>query len=289
MADRPTRVVVDDLELNDESDPDLRWRFTKITGWHSGAGVDVDQTQRTGHGQFAQPGRRRGKVYTITGRLEATDRAFIAPAIDRLNALLADGGFGRLEFVDRTLGSRWTQVQLLNEPDVEWNGGPTARYQLGLLAPSPFKYGATSSGGTPFGTPPEDSGLVFPLATTLGGVLDFGDQGSTGVLQVANEGTAPSSIEFAILGPTPEEGFAITELDSDTRIEFRGQVPAGSVLHIDTATGRAVLDFTSDRTSDVVVTRWPVVPRGQSAEFLFASLGANTPAYLTATTTATYW
>lgn len=287
---RPTVVIVDDLNLNDDTGPNVHWLFTKITGWHGGPGVEVDQAQRTNqHGQFGQPGRRTGRPITITGRIAGRDRADVAAAIERLDELLADGQFGRLTFADRTLGPRWVDVQLLDSPDVVWNGGPFATYQLSLLAPGPFKYGTMSTASTGFAAAPVGAGLRVPLFTTLGGVLDFGDKGSVGTLQVRNPGSAPASVRFVVDGPTPPEGFTITELGTDNRITFLAPVPAGSHLRFDTSTGMVTLDGVADRSTETVVTRWPVIPKRGSAEFLFAPIGAPTPALLTAEVDATYW
>lgn len=289
--DRPTRVVVDGFELNGIDDHGVTWRFESITGWKKGAGVDVTQTQRTiNHGQFVQPGHRSGKVITIVGRIMAPDRALIPDALDRLNAVLADGGTGVFEFFDRTEGRRWTDVQLLEEPDPDtWIGGPFVRYQLSLLAGSPYRFGATLSASTPFPTVPAGAGLVWPLFMPSG-VMSWGNQVIPGTLTVFNHGKAPAPVVFEVEGPTPAAGFRITNLDTGKRIDYLDTpVPAGSTLVMDGRDGTVVIDDVADRSGGTIAQEWPQVTPGGSSSFLFESLGSTSAAVLTAKVTEAYW
>lgn len=288
--DRPTRVTLDGLSLNTEDDPNIAWRFTKADGWDEGASVLVDQQQRlTSHGQFATKGRRGGRLVTITGRLEARTRDAIPPALERLQALLADGQFGRLEIVDRTAGARRALVQLVATPSVSWNGGPTAFYQLQLLAPDPYRYGATSTSTTGFLTQPAGIGAVWPAFPD--GVWSWGTAAgvSDGIARVANVGNAPAVPRISVTGPAPAGGFTITQIGTGRELTYLGDLPAGSTLAISSRDGTAILDGVADRTSSLLVTRWPEIGPRTTGEFLFQSLGTSTPAQLTVAVDATYW
>lgn len=285
--ERPTAVNVDGLALNVVDPSGLEWKFISIEGWHDGASVFVEQEQRIGHGQFAQPGRRGGKTLTIKGELRAPDRNLIAAAIDQIEALLADGQFGVFEFIDRTQGSRWTMVQLLGAPTIDWSGGPVAFYQLQLLGPGPYKFGETGTASTGFATVPEGVGLVFPLFPS--GALDFGAIGDVGQASVANVGTAAASLKFTISGPAPSGGFIITDTTTGKRIQYLGTLPAGSSLVINGANGSVFIDGTADRLGDTVVDEWPTIPPGQTRTFLFEPIGGTTAAVLTVECVSTYW
>lgn len=288
--DRPTSVLVDGHELNGVDGNGVVWKFIAIEGWHSGPGTAVPQTQRiVSHGQFGQPGHRTGKTLTIRGSLEAADRTLIPDALDTLAGILADGQFGTFQFTDRTQGSRHTRVQLLDAPDVgAWDGSQTARYQLQLLAPDPYKYGSVSSSSTGFGATPVGSGLVFALFPAPN-VLDFGAAGSTGVVTLTNAGNAPSAVKFTVTGPTPSGGFVITDAATGKPITFLGTVPTGSTLVLDGSDGSVTIDGSADRLGDTIVTAWPTIAPGDSRDFLFSPLGGTSAAVLTASTTATYW
>lgn len=289
-GERPTRVVVDGFELNTVEPSGVEWRFEKAPGWLDGVGNDVDQTQRiVTHGQFGQPGHRTGRLFTITGRIYAP-RELMPDAIDRLNAILADGGFGRFEFHDRIEGERWTTVQL--GPNsiraTPWDGSPSFAYQLELLSPSSFKYGTTSTATAVFAMDPVGAGLVFPLFPAPS-TLDFGAQGTTGTATVTNPGKAPATVRFTVDGPTPDGGFMITDTSTGKTIAYLGAVPLGSQLVLDSATGTVTIDDVADRGGDTIVQAWPTVPAGGSRDFLFTPIGGNTAAVLTAECVATYW
>lgn len=288
---RPTRVVVDGRELNTVTVDGTAWRFRSIQGWHSGAGVAVPQNQRVvSHGQFGEPGHRLGKTVTIVGDIQAPDRALVADAIDDLTALLADGGFGIFEFHDRTHGRRWARVQLFGEPTVDWAGGPTARYQLQLLAPSPYRFGDTTSTSTAFASAPVGVGAVFPPFP--GGSFDFGpvSSGNVGIASATNKGTAPAAPVFKVAGPAPAGGFSIIELGTGNRVTYLGDLPAGSQLVIDPRDASAVIDGTADRSGNVIVSGvWPSVPARTQRDYLFQPSGESSAAVLTIDCTSTYW
>ena len=288
---RPTSVKVDGHEFNGVEASGLEWKFHSITGWHEGPATFVPQQQRiVSHGQFAQKGRRGGKTLVMKGSIEVPHesmRDLMPRAIDRLNALLADGQFGPFEFTDRTDGMRWTDVQLLDAPDVSWDGGVRATYLLQLLAPSAYRFGAVSQAGTGFAAAPAGAGLVFNLFPS--GKLDFGTLGNVGQAAVTNLGTADAPVRFTITGPTPTAGFVIRDTVTGAQITFLGQVPAGSTLVIDSANGSVVIDGTADRLGDTIVEEWPIIPPGQTRAFLFEPNGTSTASQLTVSTTATYW
>lgn len=140
----PALVVLDGTPLNTADDGDgCTWVFTAAPGWHRGPGADVQRVQRiASHGEFAQRGHRTGRAFAVVGALVADTREPVGLAIEKLAALLADGGFGLFEFTDEDTGYRWANVQLADEPDLDWDGTASARFQLQLLATDPYKYGA---------------------------------------------------------------------------------------------------------------------------------------------------
>lgn len=265
------------------------WNFDQITGWHDGASVRLNQVTRLGHGEFSQQGLRGSRVVTISGWFFGANRADAAEASDRLVATLADGSFARLAVLDPDLGERWAMVQLADKPDIRWDDGPAFRYQLTLLAPDGFRYGARSSGATGFATDSAGRGLRFPLFSP-NGFLSFGPRPtSSGLVTVTNAGTAPASPLFTVEGPTPEGGFSITETATGDRITFYGTVPAGSTLVLDPSDESVLIDGTGDRATDAVVARWPEVPAGSTATFIFAPEASTSTATLTVDVDATYW
>lgn len=285
----PGQVVLEGITFNATDAAGVTWVMDSVDGWHDGPSVDVEQVQRiVSHGQFAQAGHRGGRTITQSGAVFAEDRGALASAVDRLAVILADGGFGTYEFIDANIGSRWTSVQLLDTPDIAWDSdGLFCRYQLSLLAPSAYKYGAVSLATTAFAATPVGSGLVFNLFPS--GTLDFGTLGNVGQAAVTNYGTASAPVVLTITGPTPTAGFVITDTTTGARIEYLGAVPSGSTLVIDSGAGSVIIDGSADRLGDTIVGAWPSVAAGQTRAFLFEPNGSPTASEMAVSLTSTYW
>ena len=285
----PAVINVDGFTFNQLDDDGVKWTLDKVSGWHDGPSVKVEQEQRiVSHGQFAQPGHRGGRTITMSGMLMAHTRGPLAAATQRLATILGDGGFGTFEFIDADHITLWTPVQLLQTPDMSWDGDPlTVRYQLSFVAPSAYRFGAISSGSTDFAATPSGVGLVFPPFDA--GVIDFGASADVGQVAVTNYGTASAPVVFTITGPTPTNGFVITDTVTGKRIQYLGQVPDGSTLVIDCGAGSVIIDGTADRLGDTIVTEWVTLPAGETRAFLFEPNGATTSSTLTAEVTSTYW
>lgn len=286
----PGTITVGGLTLNELDMPDENdtlWLFDEVDGWHDGASVEVESSPRTvTHGMFGQVGRRGGRTITVNGNMVAPDRAQAGDAVDLLSSLLADGEFGRFDFYDVDQGWRWATVQLAATPDIAWDTETHVKFQLQFVAPDSYRYGQTSSDTIGFAAS-SGAGMVFDLFP--GGVMDFGPLPDFGVVSVQNTGTAPSSPVFAVAGPTPDGGFAITDVSTGRRNTFLGVVPEGSVLTLDSSDGSVLLDGVADRGGDALIEAWPTVPARSVREFLFEPLGSATPAELTASVVSTYY
>ncbi len=287
---RPTEVTVDGFDLNGGAN-DVRFELIKVTGWWgTSATVEGTAQARQTIGLFREAGRRGGRLVTIEGRVVARDRQTMTVALGDLDALLADGGFGVLRIDERSEGARTAVVRLAGPPDVDWNGGLFARYQLQLQAPDPFRYGETREGSTTFPSTAEGVAAVWPAFG--GGVFSWGappPPDSLGVTTVTNLGTADADPVFTVVGPVGADGFRVTDVTTGHQITYLGDVPDGSTLVVDTARGTATINGSVDRTSSLLVSRWPQIGRRATHEFLFQPLGDRTDAVLSVGVTATYW
>lgn len=291
LGNSPAMIQLGSLTLN-YGDPDtssLLVGFSDIDGWNKRAPMRVDRLVRSGHGEFAQPGKLAGRVVTITGWCVADVRAEVATWLDDLAATLGDGGFGELVVTDDDLGQRWATVQMLDDYEADWKGRDYARFQIALLAPDSFRYGLASTATTGFATSPEGAGLVFPLFAP-DGVLDFGPvPESDGTATITNEGNAPAFPVFTVEGPTPVGGFRIVDLATGQRITFLGDVPAGSTLVMDASDGSVVINGGPSRLGETIVTRWPSIAPGGSATYVFAPESSTSAATLTVSVYSTYY
>lgn len=289
LGNSPARIDLGALTLN-YADPEsgLAVGFDMIAGWHGGAPMSVNQQQRTGHGQFAIPGRRMGRTVTINGWAVVEQRAVLASWLDTLAATLGDGGFDDLTVTDDDQSSRSATVQLL-ATEVDWSGRDWVRFQLSLLAPDPYRYGSTQMLSTTFATDPEGRGLRYP-AFSPSGVMYYGPPPeSDGTVTVTNHGNAPARPIFYVDGPGPVGGFSILDLGTGRRVTYLGALPTGSSLVLDSSDGSVVIDGTADRRGDTIVTGWPEVAPGASVTFRFAPEASTSAAVMTVLLRSTYY
>lgn len=288
---RPTDVIVGGHNLN-SFDPvlDVAWRFRTITGWHKGLGVRRPEIAReNAHGSYPQRGYRTGRLITIRGDIVGRGPAPVGRSLELLSAMLADGRFATFRFDDTKGDNKTSTVQLHAIDDGGWNNSPTCSYQLQLWAPDPYRYGATSEGSTPFPAPVAGRGLRYPLFTPDGFLSYGGPLPATGTVEISNPGTAEAYPVYEITGPTPASGFEIVDTTGGGRFKFMSVVPTGATLRVDTADGSAVINGTADRGGDLIVTRWPTIPRESSSIVAFQPLAETTTAVMTASVAASSW
>ena len=283
-------IALGSVGLNAVDSNGATWAFDTITGWHSGPGVEVQQTQRAvGHGQFARKGRRTGRQIIVSGHVYADTRGPVEQASRTLAALLADGDSERFYFNDTDGPTLWTNVQLADAPRIDWPGLNHFRYQLTLLAPDAFRYGETSTASTTFATDPVGRGLRYP-AFSPSGVMYYGPPPtSDGTVTLTNYGSAPGSPLFTVDGPGPVGGFSIVDIGAGKRLTYLGAIPNGGRLVLDASDGSVLLDGTADRSGDVISMGWPVVGPGETATFRFAAESTASAALLTVSLTSCYW
>lgn len=261
-------VALDNLLLGVEIDG-VAWIFDTLDGWSLGGGVSTNFAPRpTAHGEFDGPVYRRSRIITIGGTCIADSPALAEDAIEALGATLADGRMGTLsvQTPTRTLSA---DVRLSDTPQASWLTPRVFRWALQFTAPDPRKYGLTNVGETSLPSS-ATSGLIFPLA---GPVFDFGSLLSDGRISLSNNGTAPSEPVFTVTGPLAS-GFEVTHLETGRRLRY--PLTVGSPIVLDCREGRATTDG-QERTGNLSVREWFVVPPRSSATFRFSTLGTETP------------
>jgi hypothetical protein len=287
----PAKIDFPGLTLNHIDVDDTEWVFEHIKGWTGGAPLEASRVQRAfSNGEFAQHGRKTGRLITIDGWVYCADDAAVARATDTLAALLADGALAQMTVTDDRLGERWAKVQRIGVLEDDWSRPNFYDFQIQLLAPSPYKYGATSSAQTGLFDIPSGVGMEFNLFP--GGTMNFNTALGvvTGIVTLTNPGTADASVRISIAGPTPAGGFTITDQATAKRIIWLGEeIPAGSTLTLDGATSTVLIDGIADRSGKVLVEAWPIVPAGGSLDLLFSvTSGGSSAAVMTAECWATY-
>lgn len=286
-------------ELNQVAVDGLDWSVSEIPGWWDGVETDVARRRRySSHGEFGEPGHTEGRLIIINGKVSAPTAAhnpLLDDARELLVSLLADGGSGTFQTVEPAEGLRWADVQRLGRPEMPtWRGTVNDQpmvlpYQFPVYSELPYKFGALSTDSTGFGTPVSGAGLRYPLYSgSSPGNLDYGVVAFTPAsATVSNPGRADASVVIRVAGPTPEEGFRITD-NLGRRITYTGECPPGSELVFNGFDSSIQLDG-QDRSGQTDVDDWPEVPAGESLVLSVAPLVSFSAANFTFEAHATYW
>ena len=270
---------------------DTSWVLSSLDGWDdSGSGVRGERGERPqAHGNFDTPMFRTGRSIAVAGHVLCPTRSAAAAVVQRLSALGADGRELDITVTDPDLPSMSASVRIADKPIVAWQGGRTVGYAGEWWAADPLRYGDTINESTSF--PFAAGGLEFPLFTdgvTDTGYLEFGAQGSTGRVTVTNIGTAATSPQFEVTGPTPP--FSIVHVESGRRLSFAQSVAAGDRLLIDSATGLVVLNGGDvDYSGMLTRAEWSPVGPGESATFAFIPDGPYADGTLTVIFRPAWW
>lgn len=110
---------------------------------------------------------------------------------------------------------------------------------------------------------------ITTYGADAGGYLNFGAGGSPGTVTWTNTGKADVS---PIFKASDAAGFTITEVETQRRIIYTGTVLAGQTIDIDANDGTVNLNGADDRSSELVLAQWPVIPGGATRTYMLESI-----------------
>lgn len=261
------------------------YHVEEITGWDDLPDItSYDQPSARGHGDHPGDQFARARIVTASGTIAspaARDALALAlSAVSPVSSTVEDmtvQTFGRV----LTAGARLIRRSL---PVGENYAAGVVPFALQWKCTDPLRYDVPQTAG-PIGLPTSGGGLVYPLTYPL----DYGTSSTPGMLTLANDGTADTSVLFTVSGPLPS-GFEISSGDGQ-RLTYLDPLFAGDVLTLDTATGAVLLGGTADRRASLTNADWMQVPAGGTLSVRFSSLGGayDPAATLTATSRPAYW
>lgn len=282
---------LDGLTLN-TSDPDgVEWIVEQDEGWDSAPAPRLSMMDRvTGHGSYDNDAFLEPRTIVLNGYLIAPTRTAADGAVRRLAAVGTSGARSVLTVTepDRTLTS---QVRLARRTEVSRRSSTCVAFQLSLIAADPRKYatdlhqlttGAASPapGGVLWGGPAGTTGIQWngPAETT--GVVWQSGSGATGILSLINAGSMPAPLEFVITDYAGDiTDPTITDLSTGRVISYRGIVPAGASLVIDTETGSVLLNG-SNRGPLLSRDEWFSIPAYSQIEIEFSATNSSSASLL---------
>lgn len=267
--------------------PEADFVLEDLRGWEDLPDARTSWAVRPGqHGSFDAPvlaGPRT--VFAIGHTIDVDRRDELLHALQRSTGLTSGAMELRITNAGRTLSAaaRLTRFRASQEL---WPTG-VIPWSIEWVCPDPMRYGALQQRYT--GLPEQAGGLRFPLFSdgdTTTGVLEFGEGGASGRVLLVNEGTAPAEPVFEVRGPAPS-GFTLQEVSTGRRIVSVTNIPAGSALVVNTATGTALLDGV-DRSGQLRVQQWHPVPPGGQSEWFFTA-PEHSAAAVVASVRSTWW
>lgn len=271
------RVTLSDLVVETTPDPTadgIRWKLTDLKNWWAQRiRADVTDMPDSDGGFDAERSLRSVKSMALEGIITApSSEAAVALGYMRLNGLAPKGEKLTLTVVDPA--GTFTMDVRVTSIDVAPFHDRRAKFQVGMIAADPRKYGPwQSAAAAPAGGSAD--GLIWPLMGDVGtGVLDFGEFSPTGLMTLTNTGTAPTWVSFLVTGAIDSAGFQVVS-DADV-IEFSGPVPLGQQLVLDPyAGGRAILSGVDVTGESLTRSEWPALQGGETRIYSFDPLGVS--------------
>lgn len=241
-----------------------RWEFFDLVDWRGQTGSKRrGESRPNAHGSFqADSLWRESRAVSFGARFIGVSLAQTRAAIDELSAIGAERPVTIK--VTEPEGATTRLVTVESVKPLDRRARQFATVAVDLFAADSRRYAVADDVlWATTGAPSEGAGLVWPAVWPL--VWPGG--GSSGRVDLVNSGLAPSAPVFRLLG-----GFSsalITCVETGGRIGFARPVPDGSIVEIDTAERRAIMDGQSDVSQWIRWREWDVVPGRQSRSFQF--------------------
>lgn len=239
----------------------IHWFLTEEEGFWGAPENDASRTQKFNqHGVTIGPGWKKERTVSLKGHAFAPTFADLRRAANQLTALLNDPYEGALLICHSEIGDLSCEVFLdgaiLTEPYTA--ATPAFTWSIQVVAPDPRKYNPqeiTLATGLPSDAP--NDGLNFEAGSVPNKGLDFGlpDSGlmfgmsaqSSGMLQLQNWGTAPTTPVFTLTGPLTNPVLTANADGGPYTMQFNGSLAAGEMLVIDPSAPSVLLGGTASR------------------------------------------
>lgn len=247
-------------------DPDTRdsagvqWILTKEKGFWGTPATNAEFSARLArHGAYRSPGWKKQRTISLTGRAYAADDVVLRQAEANVLGLLADPKTPGVLTCESEIGALTCDVFLDDEilcTPLEVVSEPGFEFSLQVVAPDPAKYSIerqSMSTGLPRDSgdgldftqlvqPDTNQGLYFGMGADDDGLV-FGESNASGLMRLANRGTAPTSPVYTLYGPLTNP----TLTAGTAAMRYNAQLLAGQFVVIDPAVPSVLLGGTAVR------------------------------------------
>jgi hypothetical protein len=264
-----------DVQLGAVDTDGVAWFLQTLEGWDS-PDVRSEFTDREAdHGAWASPAYLGSRPITLTGTIEAPDRAGLESCMEQLRvaAALTDTQLTVREYTPKMAMVRRSGKLLMS-----YVTDRTATFSVMVTAADPRRYSTTLQSGTTM-LPTTTGGLTPPLtppltisATTVSGQVD-----------ATNAGTFSTRPVVVIDGPVVAPQVLAAMPDGSVKLlNYSQDLATGEQLVIDTDAHSVILNGTTGRRRFLSLPNgWPDIPAGQTVSFKFQSSAYNATAMLT--------
>jgi hypothetical protein len=281
--------TVDGWSGNYIDDDGVRWFVDQETGWFDGVDSRTFDSDRVNAGgSYSSPSLDAVRVITLAGDAKAPTPEAAERARNQINAVGRRGHLHQL-VVEEPVTDKTAMVKRAGGKATPYS--PHCFYfQLVLVAPDPLKYAADSRtastrlaqdapGGVQWNGPAGSTGVQWNGPAGSTGLVYQTGAGENGVMQLVNDGTADTPVQFTVAGPVTNP--IIVRTETGETIAWNGTVPTGSVLQIDTGTGAVLLNNGNQRPL-LTAADFFTVPAGSSINVAFQAPAPSPTAQLTA-------
>lgn len=265
------------LRLGAVDSAGVAWFLQGLEGWDSPEVRAELQDRESDHGSWASPVYFGSRPITLSGTIEAPDRASLQSAMDALYsaATLSDTTLTVWEAVPKQATVRRSGKVL-----AQYVSNRVATFSILMTAADPRRYGITLQSGTT-GLPVTTGGLSFPVTFPI----TFSATTVAGQINAINLGTMDTRPVLTVAGPVVAPSIAALYSDGSVKqLIYSQDLQSGDQLVIDTDAHTVVLNGgVSRRRFLTIPAGWPTIPAGGSVNYQFQSGTYNASAMLTAT------
>lgn len=263
-------------ELRSISPDMFGFGFTENADWYrtSDSKTDIDERVSADGGFDIDRDWRTSLAVSVSGWYRGKTRSDVRAARNQLALAVAQGRMIVMRFTDEDESTERTLSVRSVTPDDD-RGALFFRFAIDAVAPDQKRYSQADDFG-PVTGPVSGGGLFFPLGTSPA-YWDFGQDGSSGRVEITNYGTADAFPFISVTGGL-SGGFIVTDVTTGKQVIFNNLIPDGSIITINQRTGQVLIDGQSDQSG--YITSWDFfsIGPGETHIIQFSPVGTSTGA-----------